>query len=174
MEPNSEPVGPSARPIQLLNQIMTGLRHRYASLNGVRDAAAGLLRSGGRRRFAKRINHGRGRSSESPSPGRSWKSFAGILTSVRIAESTWKRKKHFRTSSIDLVLCIQRPMPSGAVCQRRPMHTLQRVAHSSVPTGVCSDRLGGCCHATPTVSPVLWRRRLQLVSLHYVWQLFLA
>ncbi len=35
MEPNSEPVGPSPRPIQLLNQIMTGLRQRYASLNGV-------------------------------------------------------------------------------------------------------------------------------------------
>ena len=35
MTPNFEPTDQSIRPIQLLNQIMTGLRYRYASLNGV-------------------------------------------------------------------------------------------------------------------------------------------
>lgn len=35
MEPNLDPVSQFARPIQLLNQIMTGLRHRYASLNAI-------------------------------------------------------------------------------------------------------------------------------------------
>jgi hypothetical protein len=40
MEPNFEPAGTPVHPIQLLNQIMTGLRHRYASLNGVYYEAA--------------------------------------------------------------------------------------------------------------------------------------
>lgn len=35
MEPNFEPAGRPVKSIQLLTQIMTGLRYRYASLNGV-------------------------------------------------------------------------------------------------------------------------------------------
>jgi hypothetical protein len=35
MEPNFEPAGVPVRRIQLLSQIMTGLRQRYASLNSV-------------------------------------------------------------------------------------------------------------------------------------------
>jgi hypothetical protein len=35
MEPNFEPAGQPVKSIQLLNQIMAGLRYRYASLNGV-------------------------------------------------------------------------------------------------------------------------------------------
>ena len=34
MEPNLEPVGQLAESTQLVTEIMTGLRHRYASLNG--------------------------------------------------------------------------------------------------------------------------------------------
>jgi hypothetical protein len=35
MEPKLEPAGQLVKSIQLLTQIMAGLRHRYASLNGV-------------------------------------------------------------------------------------------------------------------------------------------
>jgi hypothetical protein len=35
MEPNLDSVSHHVRPIQLLGQIMSGLRYRYASLNGV-------------------------------------------------------------------------------------------------------------------------------------------
>ncbi len=40
MEPNFKPAAQHPPPIQLLAQIMTGLRHRYASLNGVHYEAA--------------------------------------------------------------------------------------------------------------------------------------
>lgn len=40
MESNTEPAGISVRPIQLVSEIMTGLRQRYASLNDIHYEAA--------------------------------------------------------------------------------------------------------------------------------------